>query len=312
MGMRRSSNRSNNNSYDDDSISKSGKCLTFEEDFDRIVSKANNIFVTMPAKAAGTTMKGFTKQCVGFYDRSNKNTNFMHGNTEDRIENFVQRVDHPKLVSSHLYKDIPIVDLIQNASRDSLIIYIYREEQERMLSGMREVVQMSVCTNNVYPDIQAASRENGQCIIDEMTIVEKVLKERKAEVKFGNSRIMTCNFYNSIEKNFPNMVFVHYKQTDVMQKVIAKYHCPELLKRLPIHKNASGMKKTNVFVKRETDGEIMGFSEWIDAKRGMFEWTFQLNSENGGEKCQAKTRQLEDELRDCNDGLIQVTRHTSF
>ncbi len=96
-----------------------------------------------------------------------------------------------------------------------------------------------------------------------------------------------------------------------MQRVLAKYHCPELLSKLPIHKNFKEQKKTEVFVKREKDGELMEFSEWVDAKHGMMEWTFDLNTRNE-DTCQAKTRQLEDELHSCKDGLLQVTRNTVF
>ena len=287
------------------------KCLDFEKSFDELVANSVNVFVTMPAKAAGTAMKGFTRKCVGMYDKSNTNSNFMNGSIDNKIDNFIQRIDHPKIVTSHVFGDKPMVDIIRNAPRDSLIIYIYREEQERMLSGLREVVQTSVCTNDVYEDISAAERGDGRCVIDEMTIAKKVLQEKKAEVRFGSHNIMTCTFYDAIEQNFPKMVFIHYKYVDEMQKVLAKYHCPELLDELPIKANLKEYKQTEVFVKREKDGELMGFSEWVDAKRGMIEWTFEMYS-GKGETCQAKTRRLEDDLLDCKNGLLQVTRDMSF
>ncbi len=58
-----------------------------------------------------------------------------------------------------------------------------------------------------------------------------------------------------------------------MQRVLAKYHCPELLSKRPIHKNLKEQKKTEVFVKRQkmVSGELTEFSEWVDAKHGMME-----------------------------------------
>ena len=40
------------------------KCLTFEEDVERRISKANQVFVTMSAKASGTSMKHFGRKCT--------------------------------------------------------------------------------------------------------------------------------------------------------------------------------------------------------------------------------------------------------
>ncbi len=305
-----SNNNDNDNSYS--SNNSGAKCLSFENGFDDLVNASDNIFITMPAKSAGTAIKLFTKECVGFYDKSNTLVNFLNTHQiEDKIDNFVQKIYHPKIFSSHLYTARPMVEIVQNAPRNSLIIYVYREEHERMLSGLREVIQTSVCTNNVYPDISAAERNATRCVIDEMTIANKVLKEKKAELRFGSHKIMTCKFYNAIEQNLPRMIFIHYKEIDNMQRVLAKYHCPELLSKLPMHKNLKEQKKTEVFVKREKDGELTEFSEWVDAKHGMMEWTFELNTRNE-DTCQAKTRQLEDELHSCKDGLLQVTRNTVF
>ena len=47
--------------------SSGAKCLTFDETFDNLVASSSRIFVTMPAKAAGSSLKVFTNKCVGFF-----------------------------------------------------------------------------------------------------------------------------------------------------------------------------------------------------------------------------------------------------
>eukprot|EP00957_Ditylum_brightwellii_P022976 1734066-Ditylum_brightwellii.AAC.1 len=41
-----------------------GKCLTFDEDLNELVSRAEQVFITMPAKSAGSSLKDFVTQCM--------------------------------------------------------------------------------------------------------------------------------------------------------------------------------------------------------------------------------------------------------
>ena len=52
------------------------QCLTFNESFDKLVASMSNVFITMPAKAGGTSFKHFTNRCVG--DSGKENNNFIN------------------------------------------------------------------------------------------------------------------------------------------------------------------------------------------------------------------------------------------
>eukprot|EP00573_Skeletonema_grethae_P010733 CAMPEP_0201707276 /NCGR_PEP_ID=MMETSP0578-20130828/51257_1 /ASSEMBLY_ACC=CAM_ASM_000663 /TAXON_ID=267565 /ORGANISM="Skeletonema grethea, Strain CCMP 1804" /LENGTH=174 /DNA_ID=CAMNT_0048195859 /DNA_START=40 /DNA_END=561 /DNA_ORIENTATION=+ len=85
-------------------------CLSFDpnqgntsQDMDSLVASASQIFVTMPAKAGGTSMKQFTKRC-------------MKNNVADNILSLDQLwkkylVNSPRIqpiISSHLYRAIDL------------------------------------------------------------------------------------------------------------------------------------------------------------------------------------------------------------
>ena len=64
-----------------------------------------------------------------------------------------------------------------------------------------------------------------------------------------------------------------------------------------------------MFIEVEKTGDKVPLEDWLEEKRDLLEWTLQLKN---GNKCQAKTRAMEDELYACKDELLQVTRNTSF
>lgn len=238
--------------------------------------------------------------------KKKKSTNFVNeGN--DLTKPFTSTVIHPKILTSHTYSDYGAINVIQNMPRDNLNVYVYREETDRLMAGIREVIQMSVCTNDVYPEIKA-ERSDEKCIIDEKTIVDFVLAPKKAEVGFGNPSIMTCDFYKAIEDTFPRMVFIHYKKADKLQKVLAKHHCPELAEK-SFHSNMGSMKEKQTLVRLENDASEMPLADWLAAKRHTIEFTFQYNKNN---TCLAKTRKLEDKLMACDDGILEVTGDVPF
>jgi len=288
------------------------QCTNFDDRFDELVASTKSVFILMPAKAAGTSLKKFTFACAGIYSnedsktKKKKSTNFINDGN-DPVKPFMSTVHHPKILTSHVYNDHAVVNVLENTPRDNLNVYIYREETDRLLSAIREVVVMSVCTNNVYADINA-DRSEDRCVIDERVIVEKILQPKKAEVGFGNAAIMTCDFYEAIENVFPRMVFVHYKQANNMQRILSKHYCPDLEDEY-FHNNMASDKRKTTLVRLDNDGTEMDFDEWLGAKRHTMELTFKLRS---GNKCQGKTRKLEDKILACEDGIVEVTGNLPF
>ncbi len=312
LGAQQSLEVANGGVHEPPDMVPGAKCANFEDRLDKLVASSKSVFITMPAKAAGTSLKKFTFECVGRYsyqdtkDGKKKHTNFVNkGN--DKVKFFTANVVHPKILTSHTYTDYGVVDVLQNTPRDNLNVYIYREETDRLLSALREVVVQSVCTKNQYPKIKA-KRTGDKCIISETVLVDSVLKKKKAEVGFGNNQIMTCDFYKAIEDNFPRMVFLHYSKADKLQQVLAKHHCPNLTDKF-FHNNMSSQKTKRTFVRLESDNSTMPFNDWLEAKRHTIEWTFGYNE---GSKCRGKTRKLEDKLLSCKDQMLEVTNDVLF
>ena len=105
------------------------------------------------------------------------------------------------------------------------------------MSAIKQVVVARAC--NHMNGFDFTQNDGSRCVMNEKDFIQKVIKPRFGELDDGASSITTCRFYDAIKTNFPQMVFVRYKQADRIQKVLAKYHCPELIDN-PVHDNIGG------------------------------------------------------------------------
>ena len=207
------------------------------EDSDKISYLKKQVFITMPAKAAGTSMIVFTQKCspveIPF-------GNLIH--SRDVIEkiSFTDNYDVPSVIASHLYTDRPFVDLVKSSTRETLIIYSHREESSRVPSAI-QMVLMYVCTGHKAGQELEKKYYNFTVEVNKKTDVPLMrnISSVSSRVK-GAPRILTCNFFDSISQNDPsNLVFVHYKQATKLQTILAKNHCPHIVKDLPIAINVA-------------------------------------------------------------------------
>jgi hypothetical protein len=148
--------------------------------------------------------------------------------------------------------------------------------------------------------------------------VVDLIARRHREVGGGAPEILTCQSYNALQENAPQLVFLHYKQVDKLQTLLAKHHCPELLDELPFKVNAAEDKKKKVFLHNRKDTVsnavrieellhekgAMSIEEWLQAKGPTLEWALNLRNEVS---CQAKTTRMENELFGCPDETLKVT-----
>eukprot|EP00551_Chaetoceros_affinis_P016737 CAMPEP_0203691752 /NCGR_PEP_ID=MMETSP0091-20130426/4027_1 /ASSEMBLY_ACC=CAM_ASM_001089 /TAXON_ID=426623 /ORGANISM="Chaetoceros affinis, Strain CCMP159" /LENGTH=374 /DNA_ID=CAMNT_0050562381 /DNA_START=84 /DNA_END=1208 /DNA_ORIENTATION=+ len=286
------------------------KCLTFEETFDNLVTSSSTIFLTMPAKAAGFSLQEFTKQCVGGAGGGSNPLN----EAEKKENIFYAQLTPPKILSSHIFSDETMIDMFQNVPRRSLIVYLHRNENDRFLSAIRQVVIGTCKSPKESPMGVNLERDGSRCTLDEKDVVDKLIKPKPNEIGMGNNQIMTCDFYRAMEDNIPTMVFVHYSKADDIQNVLAKYHCPKLVGK-PIRINTEEDKSYIQAYTRLSDGsgKEIELGEWMEAKRDLFEFTFQLRSvDKGTTTCQSKTRNMEDDLLSCEDEIMEITRKTLF
>ncbi len=294
----------------DGALTRSGaKCLNFDDSFDDLVASSGSIYIHMPSKAAGSTFQTFVSKCVGSYDakRDHSRAVFESESMDYRASVFLENFKHPKLLTSHVETDTPLIRLFEQTPRDALIIYIHREETDRIISALKHIVGQTCYGRRGMDTEYEMKDEEKKCIFNEEAIANLILKPKKQEIGGGASKVMTCRFYEAIDANFPRMVFMNYKQANELQKVLSKHHCPDF--ETIVNKNHRDSIDFDIFVKLQKDGDLVTMNDWLEAKRDKLEWTFDLKDE---QQCRGKTRKMEDDLFSCKDEILQVTRDTSF
>ena len=305
------------------------ECLSpnLEEKLDAIISNSRQIFLTMPAKGAGTHSFQFTRECM---QEDYPDYNFWDMQQAFNVPAFAEQSfrDSPKvppILSGHLNHDKKLVNLIVNSPRKDLIIYIHREEESRKQSGIKYIAAKRICSkkhpenSDAFPKDSLISLNDTHCIIDEEEFLNLV-KTKHTEIGTGGVEILTCDLYDAIEQNEPNMIFINFLQVDQLLKVLAKHYCPELLDEMNLKEDrklarmAKGRKR-RVETKGETltylqlkSGETVEMHDWLNAKGAALDWALQMNQAGS---CQAKTRHMEDELFRCPDEMIKVSSEAS-
>lgn len=288
---------------------KNEKCLNleFEENMDALLANHKQIFIAMPAKAAGSSLKNFTGKCM----KRNMRENYINFGPEGRKHYLSDYVHPPSIITSHFYTDEPLVHLSKYPIQNALTIYVHRDETDRVISGIKEVLLGYICvTRPPHFTVEGATKQFNMlinettCILDEAPSV-KLIETRFAEVGFGANDILTCNSYNAMIENDPNMVFINYKQANRLQKLLAKHHCPELLKEKPSMRNNG--KPVSLYLrlekKEENGNDLISIEDWLKEKSGVLEWTLKLRK---AATCQAKTKHMQEAMLRCPDQTLRV------
>lgn len=292
-----------------DNVRKELKCLTFEEDVNRRISEAKQVFVTMPAKAGGSSLKRFGKRC----NKSEFDDNFI--NDDYKVKDFMSwSMDLPKVVVAHSYLDETIIRLAQTTPNDVLTIFIYREESERKVSSIKHVVQSRFCDGLGMPgfdhvkDYVHVKKNETHCVIeDEAELMKNIIERPLWEVGYDTDVILSCELYDAIDDNNPNILMVNYKHVDELQGVLAKHHCPEIQHLLPLHDNVASQKNNWAYIKTRETGEEVPLAEWAKSKQQLWSWAFD-SREKIGKFCKGKTRKLEKEMFRCEDQVADLRR----
>ena len=253
-------------------------------------------------------MKEFTKRCMK--NAVQDNILSISGVWKDYL---VDSLHVQSLISSHLYTDSAFIRLVHLTSRKTVIIHTHREESSRVTSAVKQISQ-SICkfVGQRYSNQQQTTKKfnvrknNTHCILDEGSLLNDIAAN-VAEVGFSTHRLLTCQSYEAIQDNSPQLVFLHSKQLDKLQKILAKHHCPEMLDELPIKANVAGDKSLQVLLHKKGTDEARSsirIEEWLDAKGSAMEWALQLRRDAS---CQGKTFHMEDELFACPDETLRVT-----
>eukprot|EP00551_Chaetoceros_affinis_P014036 CAMPEP_0203701780 /NCGR_PEP_ID=MMETSP0091-20130426/36952_1 /ASSEMBLY_ACC=CAM_ASM_001089 /TAXON_ID=426623 /ORGANISM="Chaetoceros affinis, Strain CCMP159" /LENGTH=157 /DNA_ID=CAMNT_0050575665 /DNA_START=1 /DNA_END=474 /DNA_ORIENTATION=+ len=151
-----------------------------------------------------------------------------------------------------------------------------------------------------------------RCVLNENDLINRIIKPKIREIQMGSPKLLSCDVYRAMEDNLPRLVFVHYKQANKLMKVLAKHHCPKMLNHKDVELNVGAENEIEAIVKLK-GGEEIGLDEWLEAKRDLIEFTYELReSSKFAKTCQSKTRNMEDDLFGCDDEILEITRYTSF
>jgi hypothetical protein len=281
------------------------QCLTMDKggNFDNLLARYKQVYFVMPAKAAGSTIKHFVIHCM---EEANTNQiarydNILNRNYKpgyDLLPSISDKLEMPTMIASHLYDHQALVDLSKQVTRDSLIIYIHREETARMKSSITQLVQFSEVCKNVPEDQDCQFTED-----DLVRLITRKTK-KKNELTFSMQKILTCETYDAIEENYPNFVFMHYKQADRLFKVLSKHHCPNYSSQ---EMQNAGEHKQKFLVELEHpagDQKIVELDVWLSHKKQMLEFVYDLKGEV---TCQGITRKMEDKLLECPDETLHFS-----
>ena len=285
---------------DSNGSAASEQCLNLDlnQDMDSLIASARQVFITMPAKAGGTSMQAFANKCVDRYRLLEKEPNILNPGRFNK-EVLISNLHAPPIVASHLYNSDSLIRLSKYPSRETLMIHIHREETSRIISAVKQVLNAG-CGKNPH-QLRLNVKKNGtECILEEGQVVDAIAS-RTAEIGVAEHDLLNCKSYKALQENGPQLVVINYKQVDKLQALLAKHHCPQV--ELPVHANIAEEKSTNVFLKLQTGG-VVNIKDWLREKGPSLGVALNLRQ---GASCQAKTFHMEDELFGCPDEALQIT-----
>ena len=267
----------------------------------------------MPAKAAGTSLKDFATSCNEKGSPFGKSysklmDNFLNHDFDSIISNSLRM---PPVITSHMYDVDHLLYMIRNVPRNTLLIYVHREETHRVQSAINEVVTNWCRRGNGHQGIVLKPPPNffykevgSSCYVNEDTLLNEAIRKKRYEIGIGATELLTCETYEAIKSYAPNFVFINHKQSNTLQEVIAEKYCQVLTNSPPVQSNVASEKKYEAYVKVKGLSESIPLSTWLKAKSGTLEWALGLNS---GASCIAKTRMMENNLLlTCDSGILNT------
>jgi len=265
---------------------------------DILLSEHEQVFLVMPAKAGGKSIELFVDKCTP--SKGKYGTTMIMGGMgrATKREALMADIRPPSLIFYWISSSGPekFVSLARKTTKKSLIIYFHREDTDRLKSAIRHYVHKSARKHNWTDGIQE------EVLLD-------VIKEGPSEIGNQGLKILTCEAYEAIEDNAPNLVFLHYLQVSKVLELLAKHHCPG---QGPVHEN-SGSDKTPipVLLKNPANSTLQVYmDDWLDAKTNLLELGLDLKDK--GISCQAKTRKMEADLLSCPDEALHFSSSNFF
>ena len=288
-------------------------CVESHE-LEHLIAQNDQIFLTMPAKAAGTSLKDFVHQCLP--QTKQLPDNFANWPNKSR-EFLTSSLELPPLIASHMLSDQTLIDLIQHTTDETLIVYLHRPETDRLLSAITEVLSAIVCGRKMYKlgsttgasSLKDFHMENNatHCVLDETPVVDLIIAQRVQEIGFGTYDVLSCRTYQSIQDTSTNnLVVLDYHQAGRLQQMLASKYCPAIAGNVPLKSNLGDDKeRKQVYLRvnnkhgNDDSRAVIKLSEWLSYKRNLLEWSLKLRS---NATCQANTKEMERQMvQECSE-----------
>lgn len=282
-------------------------CLNKNE-FKRNIDHHEQIFVVMPPKAGGSSLTIFAKSCYGeaaVYQDELHTPNLRKKWLTQSYD------DTPNLHIGHVLTENGMKYLLKGAPKDSLIVYIHREESSRLASAIKQVMEV-FCRGAPGRDavrkfeFVQRNETDHTCTIAENDLVEKVILPKVFEIFNSVYDIWSCDTFHTLNDNRPNLVTMNMNQIDALQTILAEKFCPHMANK-PLHSNIASQKVFKNFVQLSSNStRIVSLNEWISKKKNMIEYSLDFKDNIG---CQKNVRDMEDELFETcsNDGFLKFS-----
>ena len=235
--------------------------------------------------------------------------NFING--PKAIKKFLYSgLDLPKFIASHLYQVDPLIRLVETTPNDVLNVFLYREESDREVSSIKQVVHQYCDENKRGPidvmTLYPMTKNETHCIVEsEADLINNVIERNLFKIGFDTESLLSCSLYDAIDSNKPNMLIVNYKHANKLHGVLAKYFCPEVLDDLPIRSNDANQKRDWIYVRSQKTGELVPLDKWAKSKKQFWNWAF--DDKSGKKRCRARTRELEKRMFSCEDQVADMS-----
>lgn len=263
----------------------------------RLITSTHQVIAVMPAKAAGSSMYHFSNRCNNATSYKEMGASFL--NKVAAVESLLTKSSEmPGVISSHIYHPQTLVDIIKTVPRDTLLLYVHRQETSRLQSAVKQVLTHD-CMETKDGGDDALKREGNSCSISEEDLLE-VIKSGKNEIGTSTNHLLTCEVYEAIENYAPTMAFIDYQKANEVQELISEKYCPQLLGD-PTVANVANEKDMQVHVRSNASSAAdVTLDHWLATKSSMLEFALQLNKDA---TCVSKTRIMENQLY-LNNGIL--------
>ena len=289
--------------YQEPSTRMQQSCVTSMKDLEQRTNSAGMTFVLPPYKAGGSSLYMFQQRC-NFKPSKRMKMDKVLRDREMLKDFFELNEEVPKFLMTHVDSTDVLTDLIYHASPDSLIIFLYRNERDRLVSAVKHILEHRACGSwgifQEHYEALVAEKDVTKCLVREEALVEFIRSNRPYEIGGSVRNILSCELFDLIRENDPNILFMEYSKQDELQRILAKGNCPELIPQIPMHTNTSG-GPLDVFIVR-ADGKQVPIKEWLKGKAHLLELLTTPQSDQAG--CGLERKQIEEAISFCPESTV--------